>query len=150
MYPYGDMIEAGLNYMVPKHIIEHPVIMRLRTLLCRIMSVQNDWYTLEKEIAEGKHEVCNHILVLKHLHNISLEEAIQETEKIHDTYVNEMDAIKNDLADFGVHQKDVENYVYHITLNITGLDDWYNGDTVRYIPSEFPRHIYQPVQGPKG
>lgn len=150
MYPYGDMIEAGMNYMVPKHIMEHPVIMRLRTLLCRIMAVQNDWYTLEKEMADSKFEVCNHILVLKHERKISLEEAIQETERIHDAYVAEMAAIVSDLPDFGVHQQDIKNYVYHITLNITGLDDWYNGVTVRYIPSEFPKHVYQAAQAPKG
>lgn len=147
MYPYGDMIEAGINYMLPKDIAGHPMIMRLRTLLCRIMSIQNDWYTLEKEIADSEFEVCNIILALQHHHKISLDEAIQEAERIHDSYVEEMDAIQKDLPDFGEDQKEVENYVYHILLNITGLDDWYNGDTVRYIPSEFPKHTYPETTG---
>lgn len=146
MYVYGDMIEAGTNFMLPKIIIAHPVIMRLRTLLCRIMSIQNDWYTLEKEMADGQFEVCNHILVLMHQNKLSLEEAMQETERIHDSYVEEMDAIQKDLPDFGIYQKETENYVYHILLNITGLDDWYNGDTVRYIPSEFPIHTYPDIE----
>ncbi|MFA6060267.1 MAG: terpene synthase family protein [Taibaiella sp.] len=143
MYPYGDMIEPAMNYVIPKHIAEHPMIMRLRALLCRILAVQNDWYTLEKEMADDQFEVCNHILVLQHHNKISLNEAIQETERIHDAYVNEMDAIQFDLPDFGIHQKDVENYVHHITLNATGLNEWYNTETVRYIPSEFPKDAYK-------
>jgi hypothetical protein len=139
MYPYGDMIEPATNFALPDHIAEHPVIMRLRTLLCRILYVQNDWYTLEKEMAMDS-EVCNTILVLQHEQKISLEEAMAEALKIHDAYVQEMAVLQANLPDFGDYQTAVENYVYHITLNITGLNSWYNAMTLRYIPSEFAWH----------
>ncbi|NML39982.1 hypothetical protein HHL17_22465 [Chitinophaga sp. G-6-1-13] len=139
MYPYGDLVEPGINFALPRYIAEHPVIMRLRTLLCRVMFIQNDWYTLEKEMAEES-EVCNMILALRHHHKISLEEAMEEARRMHDEYVKEMVGLQDNLPDFGDHQKAVENYVFHLGLNITGLNDWYNAMTVRYIPSEFAWH----------
>lgn len=143
MYPYGDSVEPSINFIVPNHISKHPVIKRLKMLMCRIIAIQNDFASIEKEMAVAT-EVLNIILVTKHQYKISIEEAFTEAMRIHDDYVAEFVEIQNNLPDFGSYQKDIERFVHYMTLMITGLGAWYHkGRTTRYkVPGEFPKPEY--------
>lgn len=143
MYPYGDPVEPSMNFIVPDHISNHPVIKRLKMLMCRIMAIQNDFASIEKELAVDT-ETLNIILVIKHQYKVSLEEAIAEAMRIHDDYIKEFVEIQHNLPDFGPLQKDMENFVHHMTLMISGLGAWYHiGKSTRYkVPGEYPRPEY--------
>ncbi|PUZ25511.1 hypothetical protein DCC81_14600 [Chitinophaga parva] len=143
MYPYGDPVEPSINFIVPDHISRHPVIKRLKMLMCRIMAIQNDFASIEKELAVAT-EVLNVILVIKHQYKISIEEALTEAMRIHDDYVAEFVELQNNLPDFGSYQKDIDRFVHYMTLMISGLGAWYHkGRSTRYkAPGEFPKPEY--------
>ncbi|WP_449400930.1 terpene synthase family protein [Chryseobacterium wanjuense] len=104
MYPYGDPVEPAINYIVPNSISEHPIIKRLKMLMCRIMAIQNDFASIEKELAVDT-ETLNIILVIRHQYKVSLEEAIAEAMHIHDEYVKEFVELQNNLPDFDRNKK---------------------------------------------
>jgi len=143
MYPYGDPVEAAINFIVPNHISKHAAIKRLKMLMCRIMAIQNDFASIEKELAVDT-EVLNIILVIRHQYKVSLEEACAEAMRIHDSYVAEFVEIQNNLPDFGPLQKDVERFVHYMSLMISGLGAWYHiGRSTRYkVPGEYPKPEY--------
>lgn len=143
MYPYGDPVEPAINYIVPKHISEHPIIKRLKMLMCRIIAIQNDFCSLEKELAVET-EFLNIILVIRHQEKVSLQEAIQESMRIHNDYVKEFVELQNNLPDFGTEQKNVERFIHNIALMISGLGEWYHKTiSTRYKASgEFPKPEY--------
>ncbi|MFD2033973.1 hypothetical protein ACFSKL_04170 [Belliella marina] len=143
MYPYGDPVEPSINFIVPNHISKHPVILRLKMLMCRIMAIQNDFASIEKEMSVDT-EILNIILVIRHQYKVSLEEACAEAMHIHDRYVEEFVEIQHNLPDFGPLQKDIERFVHYMTLMISGLGAWYHiGRSTRYkVPGEYPRPEY--------
>ncbi len=143
MYPFGDPVEPSINYIVPDFISEHPVIKRLKLLMCRIMAIQNDFASLEKEMARDT-EVLNIILVIRHQYKVSLEEAITEAKHIHDSYVNEYVELQNNLPDFGSEQKNVERFVHYMAMEISGLGAWYQKtNSIRYKAQDgFPKPEY--------
>lgn len=143
MYPYGDPVEPSINYIVPDPVSEHPVIRRLKMLMCRIIAIQNDFGSIEKELAVDT-EFLNIILVIRNQYKVSLEDAITEAIRIHDEYVNEFVELQNNLPDFGPEQKSIERFVQHIALMISGLGAWYHkGNTTRYkVPGEYPKPEY--------
>ncbi|PWN71957.1 hypothetical protein C1631_004900 [Chryseobacterium phosphatilyticum] len=143
MYPYGDPVEASIHYIVPEYVSKHPIIQRLKMLMCRIMAIQNDFASIEKEWGIDT-EIMNIILVVKNQYNISVEEAIVEAVNIHDSYVREFVELQNSLPDFGGEQKYVARFVHNMALMISGLGAWYHkGHSTRYkIPGEFPKPEY--------
>ncbi|MGG5207686.1 terpene synthase family protein [Chryseobacterium sp. MIQD13] len=144
MYPYGNSVEPSINYIVPNHISEHSVIRRLKMLMCRIMAIQNDFASIEKELAVDT-EVLNIILVIRNQYKISIEEACTEAMRLHDNYVKEFVELQTNLPNFGLHQKNIERFVHNMSLMISGLEAWYHkGRTTRYkVPGEFPKPEYR-------
>jgi hypothetical protein len=137
MAPYGDLIEPATGFVLPPHIYNHPVIQRLIVLLSNIITIQNDYASIRKELAIES-ERFNIVFILQHEHNISFEEACIEGLRIHDEFVKEMESLSSCLPDFSPYQKEVENYVYHIKLMITGCSAWYSkSGTHRYDPGGF-------------
>jgi len=143
MYPYGDPVEPSMGFIAPNSVSKHPVIKRLKMLMCRIMAIQNDFASIEKELAVDT-EVLNIILVMKHQYKISLKEACIEAMKMHDDYIREFVELQTNLPEFGPIQRDVENFVHHMTLMISGLGAWYHkGSSTRYkVPGEYPSPEY--------
>ncbi|MPS65930.1 hypothetical protein [Chryseobacterium sp.] len=143
MYPYGDPVEPSINYIVPNTISEHPVIKRLKMLMCRAMAIQNDFASIEKELAVET-ETLNIILVIKNQYKVSLEEAVSEAMRIHDNYIKEFVELENNLPDFGPEQKNIQRFVHNMALMISGLGAWYHkGSSTRYkTPGEFPKPEY--------
>ncbi|MDR6403531.1 MULTISPECIES: terpene synthase family protein [Chryseobacterium] len=131
MYAYEPWAELGLGFVLPKHISAHPVIQRIQALTARIMSWQNDVYSVKKEIMR-KGEVINLVLIIQHEQNISLDEAIQEVVRIHDADVAEFVALHASLPDFGDWHESVDKYVLYQGMMIQGLNSWYLKDTLRY------------------
>ncbi|MCS3529142.1 hypothetical protein M2373_000503 [Chryseobacterium sp. JUb7] len=124
----------GLGYVLPKVIEEHPVILRIRALTARIIGWQNDLYSIKKEIKK-KGEVMNLVLNIMHTQKIPLEDAIAKALAFHDLEVAELEALQNNLPDFGLGKEwneKVEKWTEYMTLMISGLNTWYLKDTLRY------------------
>ena len=143
MYTYGEPVEPSIDFIVPKQFAEHPAIQRLKMLMCRIMAIQNDFASLAKELAVDT-EILNIVRVIQHRHAVSLEEACQESMRIHDDYVKEFVALQHNLPNFSPLQKEMEKYVYHMALMISGLGAWYcYGTSSRYSTlGAFPKPEY--------
>ncbi|MCQ9639391.1 hypothetical protein MP478_08305 [Chryseobacterium sp. WG14] len=143
IYPYVNLVEPSINFIIPNFISEHPVIKRLKMLMCRIITIQNDFSSWERGLAVDT-EVLNIILVLRDQYKISLEEACAEVRNIHDQYVNEFIGLQNNVPDFGLHQKNVARFVHNMALMISGMGAWHHKEgAVHYkIPNEFPQPEY--------
>ncbi|TZF93505.1 hypothetical protein FW781_17580 [Chryseobacterium panacisoli] len=143
MYPYADPVEPSMGFIAPDSVSKHPVIKRLKTLMSRIMVIQNSFASIEKKLIISP-DVLNIIFVMKHQYKISLEEACMEAMQMHNNYVREFVELKVNLPEFGPLQKDVENFVHHMTLMLSGLGAWYHlGKSPCYeVPGEYPRPEY--------
>jgi len=137
MGPYGDLIDPTINFALPVHIYNHPIIRRCRELLSLIIVIQNDFASLKKELAIET-ESLNIIFILSHQYKLSYQEACTEAIRLHDAYCLELNDLHQSLPDFGDFQEITYNYVYHIKLQISGCANWYyNSGTKRYEPKAF-------------
>ncbi|ALR30925.1 hypothetical protein ATE47_10460 [Chryseobacterium sp. IHB B 17019] len=139
MHPYLDMLDVSLGFILSANLYNHPIIQRFRAITARLAVIQNDFASLEKEKALGA-EVFNIVLVIQHEYKISLEEAINKSLHIHDEYVREMDALHAALPDFGPYHKNVDNYIFHMKLMLTGIGKWYQDVTERYTKFPIPEY----------
>jgi len=138
VHPYLHLVEVENDFILPEYVARHPTIHRLQDLISRLSGWQNDFYSLEKELAID-HEMMNLITVIRHEYDISLDEAYAEALRIHDADVAEFVAIHAALPDFGIYQQEVYKYVSYLGVLIQGLQKWYQLDTHRYDPDGFPK-----------
>ncbi|KFF12442.1 hypothetical protein IW15_12915 [Chryseobacterium soli] len=137
MWPYGDLIDPAVNFALPVHIYNHPVIQRCRELLSLVIVIQNDFASLIKEL-EIENESLNIIFILRNQYKLSYQEACTEAMRLHDEYCQELDDLHQSLPDFGEFQEAAYNHVYHIKLQISGCANWYyNSGTKRYESKAF-------------
>lgn len=137
MGPFGDLIESATNFALPVHIYNHPIIQRCKTLLSMLIVIQNDFASLKKEL-EIETESLNIIFILSHQYKLSYAEACTEAMRIHDEYAKELNDLHASLPDFGEYQKEADNYVYHVKLQVSGCENWYhNSGTKRYETQGF-------------
>ncbi|WP_257667924.1 terpene synthase family protein [Parapedobacter tibetensis] len=136
--PYLYMVDVEFNSVLPKDIDEHPVIQRLRVLVSRLVGWQNDFHSLMKELRMNS-ETMNLIIVLQRKCNLSLKDALTEAMKINDADLAEFDALRADLPDFGLHHKQVEQFIFGLGVMLQGLNSFYYQNT-RYASdgSGFP------------
>ncbi|MER7044588.1 terpene synthase family protein [Streptomyces jumonjinensis] len=144
MLPYGDMVEPGMGAALPVHVFEHGAIQRIRMLQCRLTVIQNDLYSLRKELVRPS-EMFNIVTIIRHETGCSLGEAIQESIRRMTAYADEMAVIGDHLPDFGPHQHLAEEYVHGLKLQITGMDRWYSHSaSIRYVVGGIPEPIHRP------
>lgn len=139
MWPYGDLTDAAINFALPVHIYNHPVIKRCRELLSLIIVIQNDFASLGKEL-KIEWESLNIIFILANQYNLSYQDACTEAMRMHDEYARELDDLHKSLhyLDFGPFQEAAYDHIYHVKLHISGCANWYyNSGTSRYEPKGF-------------
>ncbi|MET9644792.1 terpene synthase family protein [Streptomyces syringium] len=139
MRPYGDLVDAAMDTVLPVAVFRHPVVQRLRSLVCRLMSIQNDLHSLAKEEARPS-ETFNIVPVLRHELRCSRDEAVNEAVRILHSFATEISSLGRQLPDFGPHQKTTQEYFRQLELMITGLERWYrHSRSTRYrVPGAFP------------
>ncbi len=130
------MIDLGVGFSLPQDIHDHPAMIKLRVLLCRIMSWQNDLYSLPKELSKSN-EVLNIVFVLQGEFNISFNEALKRAKQMHDDDLEEFIAICDSLKHFSIYNDEVEEYIYNMKLMISGCGQWYKEITTRYFPGAY-------------
>lgn len=134
MYPYFRMVEVELGLELPDEVVTHPHLVHIEYLLARIEIWQNDAFSLLKEMSRSNSagEVINLALVLQNETGLSLEESCSEMLRIHNADVEEFSAMVASLPDFGPLNRDVESYLFHLALTVSGLETWYRTDSARY------------------
>ncbi|WP_148044353.1 terpene synthase family protein [Sinomicrobium pectinilyticum] len=131
MLPYLTFGEIESGLILPEHIIEHPVVKRMITLLVRIIAWQNDIHSLPKELAKGT-EIFNLVLVLQQEYQLSLEDASAEALRIHNEDLAELLALHKEYREFGEYQAHVDQFLYYSGIGIQGVNTFYLQETERY------------------
>ncbi|WKK24176.1 terpene synthase family protein [Streptomyces olivoreticuli] len=133
--PFLALIEVETGTSLPRHIHDHPTILRLETLCARLIAWFNDFQSIVKdELSDGTY--FNLVKVLQHSEGFSPAGAREKALQIHAEDVTEFIHLQATLPDFGPHHDATVNYVHHISLLPSG---WKAMDRIldRYQPTGF-------------
>lgn len=119
LYPFLELMDLETGIFLPAGIHQHMVIKRLKALAVRMMACFNDVQSVLKDEATDA-IYYNVVKVIQHSGNLSLEEACQETLRIHNEYLKEFQYLQNFLPDFGEWQDAVVNRVHYISMTLNG------------------------------
>lgn len=131
MRPFIPFADVQMDYVLPKYIDNHPLLLRFKTLTARIIAWQNDLRSWPKEVGRET-EVINTIFVLQRERNWSFEQANEEVFRMHNAAIAEFVELEKTMPYFGRHNEKVKEYLYLLGVMIQGLNSWYD-DTERYL-----------------
>jgi hypothetical protein len=130
-----EAIEIIEKVYLPSEILQHFIVQRLVLACNNIVCWSNDIFSCAKEAKQG--DVHNLVLVLQHERQLSLQEAIDETARMHNEEVKLFTALEKLLPSFGeVMDKELGRYVAILRSWITANYDWSFYDTGRYQVKE--------------
>lgn len=134
---FVETIEIQTGITLPDHIYRHPVIKRLYHLTSSIIGYFNDVQSLHKdEVSERLY--FNLIGVLQYHYQLSKEEALEETIRMHNEDLEEFLLLQSTLPCFGEWQKDVNEIVECMGMCIKGWKTISLLETERYNADGFP------------
>lgn len=126
-----EAIEIIEKVYLPDHILQQSTIKRMVLACNNIVCWSNDLFSCYKESQQG--DVHNLVLVLAHEQNLDLQEAIDETIRMHNEEVALFVALEKQLPMFHTSlDAAVERYISVLRSWITGNYDWSMKDTGRY------------------
>lgn len=137
LYPFLQLTEVETGIVLPPEIHEHPVICRLQTLACHLVTYFNEVQSVVKDEATDS-VYYNIVKVIQNERQISLEDACLEDLRLHNEDLKEFVALQASLPDFGIWQDAVVNWVHYMSMVLSG---WKNISTKlgRYNAMEFPQ-----------
>jgi hypothetical protein len=131
LYADVESIEVIEKVYLPAHILQHFIVQRLVLACNNIVCWSNDIFSCAKEAKQG--DVHNLVLVLQHERRISLQDAVDETMRMHNEEVKLFTALEKLLPSFGAElDKELERFLAVLRSWITGNYDWSFHDTGRY------------------
>jgi hypothetical protein len=126
-----EAIEIIEKVYLPSHVLQHFIVQRLVLACNNIVCWSNDIFSCAKEAKQG--DVHNLVLVLEHERKLSLQDAVNETARMHDEEVKLFTALEKLLPSFGAEtDKELERFVAVLRSWITANYDWSFHDTKRY------------------
>ncbi|QHS58261.1 (-)-gamma-cadinene synthase [Chitinophaga agri] len=126
-----EAIEIIEKVYLPAHILQHFIVQRLVLACNNIVCWANDIFSCAKEARQG--DVHNLVLVLQHERNISMQDAVNETARMHDEEVKLFTALEKLLPSFGAElDVELERFLSVLRSWITANYDWSFHDTGRY------------------
>ncbi len=134
---FVDTIEIQNEITLPDHVYKHPVIKRLYLLTTRIIGYFNDVQSLPKDEKSGD-IYFNVVKVLQYQNQLSIEEAIEETIRLHDDDLEEFLLLQSTLPDFGEWNSAVAELIEAMVFFIKGWQMVSLLETERYNESGFP------------
>lgn len=139
LYPFLQLITVDLDVVFPSEIHEHPVIQRLQALTCRMSIFFNEVQSVVKDEATES-IYYNTVKVIQNELRISLEEACQESLRLHNEDLEEFITLQASLPDFGIWHDAVVNWVHYMSLVLSG---WKNisANLDRYNGMAFPTAV---------
>jgi len=131
-----QLTEVETGIILPPEIHEHPVIRRLQTQACHLVTFFNEVQSVIKDEATDS-IYYNSVKVIQHEHQMSLKEACLEDLRLHNEDLKEFVELQASLPDFGIWQDAVVNWVHYMSMVLSG---WKNISTKlnRYNAMEFP------------
>jgi hypothetical protein len=130
-----EAIEIIERIYLPAHVMQHFIVQRLALACNNIVCWSNDIFSCAKEAKQG--DVHNLVLVLEHERNLSLQDAVNETVRMHDEEVKLFTALEKLLPSFGAEtDKELERFIAVLRSWITANYDWSFHDTKRYQMQE--------------
>ena len=126
-----EAIEIIEKVYLPSHVLQHFIVQRLVLACNNIVCWSNDIFSCGKEAKQG--DVHNLVLVLEHERKLSLQEAVNETARMHDEEVKLFTALEKLLPSFGAEtDRELERFIAVLHSWITANYDWSFHDTKRY------------------
>lgn len=130
-----EAIEIIEKVYLPSHVLQHFIVQRLVLACNNIVCWSNDIFSCAKEARQG--DVHNLVLVLEHERKMALQDAVNETARMHDEEVKLFTALEKLLPSFGAEtDKELERFVAVLRSWITANYDWSFHDTKRYQMQE--------------
>lgn len=136
LYPFLQLTEVETGIVLPPEIHSHPVIQRLQTLACHLVTYFNEVQSVLKDEATDS-VYYNIVKVIQNERQMSLMEACLEDLRLHNEDLNEFLALQVSLPNFGEWQEAVVNWVHYMGMVLSG---WKNISTKlgRYNAMDFP------------
>lgn len=132
---YLDLIEMQLGTTLPDEVMYSAYMKELYRLSARVFAWCNDFYSLLKDIGR---EPLNIVLVLQHTYDLSLEDANAQAMDLHDSDVQSIIEMSEQMPDFGEHTAAAAQFVAYLGVMIQGQNEWYLKDTLRYKKGGHP------------
>lgn len=130
-----EAIEIIEKVYLPAHILQHFIVQRLVLACNNIVCWSNDIFSCAKEAKQG--DVHNLVLVLQHERDLPLQEAVNETARMHNEEVKLFTALEKLLPTFGREtDRELERFIAVLRSWITANYDWSFHDTGRYQVKE--------------
>lgn len=133
-----DTIEIQNEVTLPDHIYAHPVIKRLYELTTRIIGYFNDVQSLLKDEESGE-VYFNVVKVLQHHYQITRDEAVAETIRLHDADLEAFLVLRAALPDFGKWNDAVLALIEDMGAFMKGWQSVSLLETARYGINGFPQ-----------
>ncbi|NLR68061.1 terpene synthase [Chitinophaga varians] len=133
-----ETIEIQNEVTLPDNIYSHPVIKRLYDLTTRIIGYFNDVQSLLKDEESGE-IYFNVVKVLQHHCQLSREDALEETIRMHNADLEEFHRLRASLPDFGEWNNAVDGLVTGMVFFIKGWQSVSLLETERYGANGFPQ-----------
>ena len=112
MRPHFTMSELVNDCLLPDHVHAHPMIQRLTDVHQRLFVIQNDLFSLDREIGRET-EVINCVLALHHIRGLPVEEACADAIRMSDAYAAEATELHSALLSvpsLQAHRDQVDRY----------------------------------------
>lgn len=124
-------IEIIEKVYLPDAVLQHPLVQRLVLACNNIVCWANDLFSCDKESQQG--DVHNLVLVIQEEEKRSLQEAIDETGRMHDDEVRLFCRLEKRLPQYdAATNEELQRYVAILKSWITANYDWSFHDTGRY------------------
>ncbi|SFE17165.1 Terpene synthase family, metal binding domain [Chitinophaga sp. CF118] len=127
----ATLIELTEQVHLPANIISHKKIINLTMLCGHLGCWANDLYSLNKEMEHG--DMHNLVLVMQEEKNLNIENAINETVRLHNQEMIQFERIFHSLPSFNDEiDEEVYKYAFCLAMIVRGNIDWSLQDTSRY------------------
>ncbi|SFD02387.1 Terpene synthase family, metal binding domain [Chitinophaga sp. CF118] len=126
-----DTIPVAERIALPGYVYHHQLVHRLTELCRNTVCWANDLFSFSKEIEHL--DKYNMVAILQRENNLSLDDAIMATVRIHDEQVEEFIALSKKAAIFDEAENTaLSNYINALAALMRGNIDWSVNETSRY------------------
>ena len=129
LYPQFVLARITDGIRLSDELLAHPTVVNLMALTAKIIGVENDLFTFQRERAYG--EVHNQVVLLMHECGMSSQEARCAAVEQHNAYLRAFIAAERPLPDAGEEKFELLRFVNVLRSCIRGHLDW-SFETGRY------------------
>jgi Terpene synthase family 2, C-terminal metal binding len=129
VYALINLADLITGNILPDNIVNHPDLLELRRLTCRILSWSNDCFSAH---LEKGNDVLNIVLMIENEKHCTMEDAYQQAIDFHNQDLKSFCTLKDALPDFGRYTATVQSYIENLAFMMHGHLHWRQTFTKRY------------------